>query len=173
MMFHVKPYKKTLGIKGVFLFFALNLILSGCSAPRQLVDVSDHVLMKNGKPVLGNDGLTAFIFENNPRKIPFQQFVANKYDIGKYVDVEYWTIIERRRFKVMVYENVDLEKYFDTSNFVAANVEPDVNVVGSKAKFIAVSVISEFNEDCLADGSLYQNMIINYLRNLKKEYYNS
>jgi hypothetical protein len=173
MMFHVKPYKRTLAVKGFFLFFVLNIILAGCSTPRQLIDVSDHVLRPNGKPILGHDGLTAFIFENNPRKRPFQQFVADKYNVGNYVDVEYWTTIERKRFKVMVYENVDLEKYFETSNFIASNVEPDANVVGSKVRFIAISVINEFNEDCLADGSLYQNMIINYLRNLKKEYYNS
>ena len=173
MMFHVKPYKETLAIKGFFLLFVLNMFLLSCSTPRQLVDVSDYVLVPNGKPILGNDGLTAFIFENNPRKMPFQQFVANKYDIGKYVDIEHWVTIEGKRFKLIVYESADVDKYFDTSNFVAANVEPEVNIVGSKAKFIAVSVINEFNEDCLANSSLYQNMIINYLRNLKKEYYNS
>lgn len=170
-MFHVKPFAKTLANKGFFIFLLFNFMLVSCSTRRQAVDVSDYILMKNGKPVLGNDGLTAFIFENNPRKMPFQQFLAEKYMLGTYVDVEYWVTLEGKRFKVMLYENAELEKYFDTTDFVASNVEPDSNIVGSKAKFLALSIINEYNEDCLADGSLYQNMMINYLRNLKKEYY--
>jgi len=171
MMFHVKPCLKTLIVKGFFLFFLTSLV-SSCNAPRQAVDVSDYVLRANGKSILGHQSLTAFIFENNPKKMPFQQFLADKYDIGSYTDVEYWITIDGKRFKVMLYDNAELEKYFDTSDFIAANVQPDANVVGSKVKFLALSVISEFNEDCLADGSLYQNMIIEYLKNLKKEYYN-
>ena len=173
MMFHVKPMLKALVNKGFLFFLLINFTFIGCITSRQFVDVSDYVLLPNGKPVLGNDGLTAFIFENNPKKIPFQQFLADKYNVGNYREIEYWVTIDGRRYKVMLYENAELEKYFDTTDFVAANVEPDSNVIGSKAKFLALSVINEYNEDCLANGSLYQNIIIEYLRNLKKEYYNS
>ena len=173
MTFHVKPLTKTLISKGFYVLFFFCILFSNCGTPIQFVDVSDYVLRPNGKPVLGNDGLTAFIFENNPKKRPFQQFLADKYNVGKYTDVEYWVSIDGKRFKVMLYENYELEKYFVTTDFIASNAEPDVNIVGSKVKFLALSVINEFNEDCLADGSLYQNMIINSLLNLKKEYYNS
>jgi len=151
----------------------MMLFLFSCSTPRQAIDVSDYILMPHGKEVLGNKGLTAFIFENNPRKIPFNQFVAQKYELGTYADVEYWVTIDGNKFKVMVYENAELEKYFDTTTFIAANVEPDSAIVGSRAKFLAISVINSYNEDCLADNSLYKNTIITYLRDLKKEYYNS
>lgn len=173
MMFHVKPISKTLVSKGFFVFLLINLLFAGCGTQRQFVDVSDYVLMPNGKPILGHDGLTAFIFENNPRKKPFQQFLADKYNIGNYRDIEYWVTIDGMRFKVMLYENSELEKYFDTTDFIAANVDNEVNVVGTTAKFIALSIINEYNEDCLAEGSLYQNIVIKYLRNLKKEYYNT
>ena len=172
-MFHVKPIAKTLILKGFFEFLIISMLFTGCGTPRQFVDVSDYVLVPNGKPVLGNDGLTAFIFENNPRKIPFQQFLAEKYNIGNYNNIEYWVTIEGTRFKVMLYEDSELQKYFDTTNFIASNVDNDVNVVGSTVKFIALSVITEYNEDCLSGGSLYQNMVIEYLINLKKEYYNN
>jgi hypothetical protein len=170
-MFHVEPKLKTLTLKGFSLLMLLYFF--SCATPRQAIDVSDYVLRNNGKEVPGNKGLTAFIFENNPKKIPFSQFLADKYNVGKYIDVEYNVTIDGHNFKVMLYENAELEKYFQTSNFIAANVEPDSSVVGSKAKFLALSVINDHNEDCLAEGSLYQNMIINYLKNLKKEYYNS
>lgn len=171
-MFHVKPLIKALIYKGFFVFFLISL-LTACGSQRQLIDISDYVLVPNGKPVLGNDGLTAFIFENNPRKIPFQHFLADKYKVGNYNNVEYWVTIDGMRFKVMLYENAELEKYFDTTDYIAVNAYNNINPSATTVKFIALSVISEYNEDCLAPKSLYQNIIIEYLRNLKKEYYNS
>ena len=147
------------------------VLATSCITPRHTIDVSDYVLLNNGKTVLGKEkGLTAFIFENNPRKVPFNQYLAEKNKLGSYNEVEYWVPIDGQRFKIMLYDNAELEKYFDVSSLAVSNVEPDMNVVGSKAKFLAISVINEYNEDCLADGSLYQAMIISYLKNLKDEY---
>lgn len=130
--------------------------------------------MPNGKHVLGIEkGLTAYIFENNQRKIPFHQFVGDKYRSGSYNEIEYNITLDGARFKVYVYENAELEKYFDVGQFMVSNVEPDVNIVGSKANFIAVSVTDDYNNDALADTSLYQNIVINYLRNLVNDYNNS
>jgi len=172
MLFHVKPYKKALYLKGFFLFLLFSLLLVSCSAPRQAVDVTDYVLMDNGKPILGNNGLTAFIFENDPRKIPFNEFISDRFNLGTYEDLEYWVTLDEQQFKVIVYEDAELQKYFDTSAFIASNVQPEGTVIGSDVEFLALSVISDKNEDCLSAGSLYRNTIIKYLLNLKKEYYN-
>ncbi|AWH84411.1 hypothetical protein HYN59_04450 [Flavobacterium album] len=142
-----------------------------CITPRHTVEINSFVLMYNGKEILGKDkGLTAFIFENNQRKMPFAQFLANKYSIGSYTDVSYWVTVDGHRLKVFLYENAELEKYFDISQFMVSNVETDANIVGSTAKFLAMSVINENNEDCLADDSLYKNITIQYLEALKDEY---
>lgn len=154
----------------LFLALAFTVFIS-CVTPRHTIDVSDFILLPNGKEVPGKQkGLTAFIFENDPRKIPFNQYIADKYNLGSYSEVEYWVPIEGQRFKIMLYENAELEKYFDVSSFAVSSVEPDINVVGSKAKFLAISVIDEYNEDCLSEGSLYQPMILSYLKKLKDEY---
>jgi hypothetical protein len=169
-MCHVKPFIKTLCRKGFFVFLAMTLAIS-CITPRHTVEINSYVLMENGKEVLGKEkGLTAFIFENNQKKEPFVQFIANKYNIGTYTDVSYWVTVDGHKLKVFLYENAELEKYFDVSQFMVSNVETDANIVGSKAKFLAMSVISESNEDCLADNSLYKNITINYLEALKDEY---
>lgn len=169
ILFHVERKARTLFLRGFIAFLVLMVV--SCVTPRHTIDVSDYILLENGKQVLGKEkGLTAFIFENDQRKMPFSQFLADKYGVGSYNEVEYWVAIDGQRFKVMLYENAELEKYFDVSSFAVSNVEPDVNVVGSKAKFLALSVINEFNEDCLAEGSLYQAMIVNYLKKLKDEY---
>jgi uncharacterized lipoprotein YajG len=171
-MFHVERLIKTLFKKG-FLVFIIATLLAGCIAPRQTVEIHDYVLVPNGKEVLGRQkGLTAFMFENNPRKMPFVQFVADKYNVGKYQEVDYWVMVEGQRLRVYIYDNAELEKYFDTSAFMVTNVEPNMNIVGSTAKFIAVSVTNQSNEDCLEDSSLYQKLTTTYLKDLKDEYNN-
>lgn len=168
-MFHVERIKN--------IFFAVVFLLFGavsCITPRHTVEINDYILLPNGIEVLGKEqGLTAFMFENDPTKIPFQQFVADKYNIGNYVDVSYWVTVDGHRFKVFVYAPSDIEKYFDTSEFMVTNVETEVNIVGSKTKFLALSMISSANEDCLDQNSLYYNIAITYLKQLKDEYLRS
>jgi hypothetical protein len=171
IVFHVERFTKPLVRKGFFVFIAVLVSAVSCITPRHTVQIQDYTLLRNGKTVLGQQaGLTAFVFENNQRKIPFRQFLGDKYNLGNYTDVEYWVEVEGQRLKVLLYDNAELEKYFDTSVFMVSNVEPDMAIVGSKANFIAISVINSNNEDCLIDGSLYQKMAIQYLKNIKDEY---
>ncbi|MGV3461682.1 MAG: hypothetical protein ACO1N9_14635 [Flavobacterium sp.] len=151
-----------------FVFFA------SCITPRHTIEINEYILMPNGKQVLGHEkGLTAYIFENNQRKIPFQEFIGDKYKLGSYSEIEYNIDLEGTRFKVYIYENAELEKYFDVSQFMVSNVEPESTIVGSKARFIAISVLDDHNNDAVSETSLYHNIVINYLRNLVKEYNNS
>ena len=130
--------------------------------------------MPNGKEVLGHKGgLTAYIFENNQRKMPFHQFVADKNRTGSYSEIAFDAEINGQVFKIYVYDNAELEKHFDVGQFMISNVEPDLTIEGSKANFIAISVTDDHNNDALADNSLYKNIVINYLRNLVKDYNNS
>jgi len=169
VMFHVKRFVKTLSIKGFFVFLVLMLATS-CITPRHTVEINSFVLMENGKEVLGREkGLTAFIFENDQSKMPFAQFLANKYDLGTSNDVSYWVTVDGHRLKVFLYTNDELEKYFDVSQFMVTNVETKANIL-TKAKFLAMSVISESNEDCLEENSLYKNITIQYLEGLKDEF---
>ena len=170
-MFHVEPILKIFYYKK-FLVIMIAVLATACIKPQHTVEIQDYTLLANGKPILGNEGLTAFIFENNPRKIPFQQFLADKYAVGSYNDVNYEVTVDNHRLKVFLYENAEVEKYFNTSQFMNTMNETDVNIKGSNAKFIALSVVNESNEDCLADGSLYQQVAIAYLKSLKDEYYN-
>jgi len=171
-MFHVERLFKTLYSKG-FLVFIMGMLLVSCITPRHTVEIQDYILLENGKEVLGKDkGLTAFIFENNPRKIAFSQFAANKYGVGSYTDVNYEVTIGGDKFRVFVYENAELEKYFDVSQFMVTKAETDSNINGSTARFIALSMINSQNEDCLTEHSLYKNIAITYLKNLKDEFNN-
>lgn len=138
-----------------------------------MVEINDYVLMENGKQVLGREkGLNCFLFENNQRKMPFQQFLMNKYQLGATDEIYYYIVLEEVRFKVFFYSNDEMMKYFDLSQFMIHNVETDVNRVGSSANFLGISVIDDYNNDCLSEESLYQGLIIKYLKELKYEYNN-
>jgi hypothetical protein len=173
MMFHVEQTKiKTLFRKG-FLVFLMTMLFTACGTTRHSVEIHDYVLVPNGKQILGKEkGLTAFIFENNPRKIPFVQFVAQKYGVGQYTDVSYWVTVEDYKFKVFVYTTDELQKYFDMGQFMVTNQETTQNIVGSTEKFIGLSMTTDANEDCLDEHSLFNKIAINYLKSLKDEYNN-
>lgn len=173
MMFHVKQVKiKTLFLKGFLVFLMLSTTVS-CVTQRHGVEIQDYVLVENGKQILGKkEGLTGFIFENNPRKIIFAQFVADKYNLGQFEEVSYYVQADGYRFKVFVYTNDELQKYFDMGQFMVTKQENEQNVIGSTEKFIGISIINDANEDCLKENSLFYNIALKYLKNLKDEYNN-
>ena len=92
--------------------------------------------------------------------------------MSKLYDIEYDIVIENTRFKVMLYNQDEVDKYFDTTDYIASNVVSDDAVVGSNVRFLAISVTNDFGDDCLAENSLYKNIVLKYLKNLKEEYYN-
>ena len=50
------------------------------------------------------------------------------------------------------------------------NLENISSISGNNSKFIALSVVSQNNEDCLDPNSLYYNNITEFLKILKKQY---
>src|SRR5690606_4225825 len=103
--------------------------------------------------------------------ISFNQYLLEKYHLPKLYDIEYDVVIENTRFKVMLYNQDEIDKYFDTTDYIASNVVPDDAVVGSHVRFLAISVTNDYGDDCLAENSLYKNIILKYLKDLKEEYY--
>ncbi|MFL9845848.1 hypothetical protein [Flavobacterium rhizosphaerae] len=163
---------KSFYIKSFLLAF-ISIITLSCGVPRHAVEIHDYELLENGKQITGKDkGLTAFIFENNPTKIPFVQFLSEKYHVGKYKDVSYWVETDGYRFKVFLYDTDELNKYFDMGQFMVTTNVTENNIVGSTEKFIGLSMITEYNEDCLNENSLLQKIAINYLKSLKNEFNN-
>jgi hypothetical protein len=173
MVFHVERFLKTFAIRRLLLLAIVSILAVSCITQRRTVNIGEYVLLPNGLQTLGHDeGLTAFVFENNPQKPVFAQFVADKYGVGSYEEVSYKVDIDNRRFTVFVYDTALLNKYFDMSQFMVSTIETEPNIVGSAAPFIGLSIVDEHNQDCLTDASLYKNIAITYLTNLKNEYYN-
>ena len=152
----------------ILLLFVIS-ISCGIHKPQYIIE--DYVLVPNAKPVLGNAGLTAFVFENNKKILPFQQFLINHYKLQTFNQREIPFTINNERFLLYVYDRDETDKYINTSDFVLKNQIPDASKMGNQPDFIVLSVTNDKNEDCLKDNSLYQNIVVKYLQNLKEEYF--
>lgn len=170
-MFHVERTLPKLMNKGKRLIFLILFVASSCGIAKQKYTIADYVIVPNAKEILGNKGLNAFVFENNKKIIPFQQFITTKFKSNSYQEKEFWVTIDGDKFKIILYDNDELEKYINVSDFIVSDQNPDIVEIGSQADFIAISMINESNEDCLAQNSLYENIATNYLKKLKEEYF--
>lgn len=170
MKFHVEQITKSPVIKRFLLFLTIFYLLQSCIGVRAGYQIDDYYVSENGKDILGTKPLNAFIFENNLKNLPFEQFLTVKYKLDNYLTREFWVTIDQNKYKILVYDFAEFDKYFGTTNFAAVNQENIANIVGGQPKFIAISMINDANEDCLSDKSIFQNMAINYLKKLKDEY---
>ncbi len=171
-MFHVERYIKSLENKGKYSIVFLLFVLISCYSSRQTIQISDYILVPNGKEILGHESINAFLFENNTKNLTIEKFLSIKFKTENYYTNEYWITIDKNKFKLILYDNAEFEKYFNSSNYAVINLQPKNDQIEEQRQFIAFSVINLNNEDCLANESLYQNTVVNYLKKLKDEYYN-
>ena len=136
------------------------------------MQIPDYILVPNGKEILGNKGLNAFLFENNTKNLTIEKYLSMKFKGENYYTSEYWISIEKNKYKLIIYSNDEFDKYFNSANYAVINLEPENAQNGLQRKFIAFSVINDKNEDCLANDSLFQNIVVRYLKKLKDEYCN-
>lgn len=134
------------------------------------MEIPDYLVVQNGKESIGIKSLNAFIFENNLKNIPFQQYVSTKFKSDNLEERTRWILIDNDKFKLIFYDYDEFEKYFGTSNYTAINQETSANKQGNQSKFLAISIINAQNEDCLKPDSLFQNIAISYLKTLKDDY---
>ena len=172
MMFHVKRMLRSRVLKGLATVSVIFLLLQSCIGARATTQIPDYLLVPNGIEKVGGVQLTGFVFENNVKAIlPIEQFIAKKYNSANYFEREIWITINNDKYKLIIYDASDFEKYFNSANFSPMNEEAKSDR-NSTRKFLAISMISEYNEDCLAENALLQNLCVKYLRDLKNEYIN-
>lgn len=171
-MFHVKRIRQNHTVRGIFAILLIVFILQSCVGAKAGYQIDDFYISENGKETIGTKPLNAFIFENNVTNLPFEQFLAVKYKLNNLLSREFWITIDGSKYKLFIYDNAEFDKYFGFSNFAAVDQENIANIIGGQPKFIAISMVNEFNEDCLSDKSMLQNVSTIYLKNLKDEYIN-
>ncbi len=171
-MFHVERIKKTVYISLKAILFSTFFLLISCGTSRQTIQIPDYIIEANGKEIIGKKNLSAFIFENNQKNLPLENFLSIKFKTDNSFQNEFWITIDKEKYKIFIYDSAEFEKYFNSTNYAMINQLPDNAKKGDQRKFIAISMINSYNEDCLLSESLYQNTAINYLKKIKDEYYN-
>ena len=170
-MFHVERIMRSITITGLALF--LLAWITACSGSRNTVQIPDYLLVGNGIELQSHVPLTAFVFENNQKNQPIEKYLSIKFKQSNYFDKQFWISINEAKFKLVVYDAAEFEKYIGSGNYAQINQEPENAKYGNQPKFIAFSVVSPTNEDCLSDQSLYQHLALTYLKNLKDDYCNN
>lgn len=171
MMFHVKRNAASRTLKGFTVILLILIVTVSCGVARQTMQIPDFTIMGGGRADLTGKPLNAYIFENNVRaQMQIEQFVAMKLRSSNVFEREVWITINGDKYKMLIYDNADFEKYFNSSNFSPINEEAKDDRNYSGRKFIGISMISSYNEDCLAENSLLENIAIQYLTALKNEY---
>jgi hypothetical protein len=172
-MFHVERIKKAAINKALPLVFIVLVLVYSCSGARNAMQIQDYTLVPNGIEIQSHKPLTAFVFENNLKNPPIEKFLSLKFKNSNYFDKEFWITLNQAKFKLIMYDSAEFEKYIGSNNYSQINQEPENAKYGNQPKFIAFSMLSATNEDCLSDQSLFQNLAVTYLKNLKDEYYNN
>lgn len=171
-MFHVERNLSGAVNKRKVLSLFILFVFTCCISSRQTVQISDYILVPNGKKITGTNSLVAFVFENNQKKIPIEQYLSLKYNTDNFQENQIWVVIANDKFKIIIYDYSEFEKYFQSANYSVINQEPESNKTGDARKFIAISMVNAANEDCLANNSLFQNSALKYLKKLKDDYRN-
>src|SRR6478752_2822501 len=110
-MFHVELILSGLTNKGKRVSLFLFLFLMSCGVARQKTEISDYLILEQGKNVIGNKNLNAFVFENNQRKIIFQQYISSKFKTNSLFEKEFWVTISGDKYKLLFYDNDEFDKY--------------------------------------------------------------
>ena len=170
-LFHVERYKSKMFFLKTFLIFFLVCVLLSCGINKPRIEIQDFIIMNSGMTIAKSEPLNTFVFENNLNNLPFQDFLTKHFKTNVLHNKSIDFRIEGSNLKLIVYDPDDFERFFGTNNFIAKNQENNANKTGNANKFIALSVISDSNQDCLNQNNLQFQITIDYLKNLKAKYF--
>lgn len=168
MMFHVKLSLRSVTFAGIMLLF---LCITSCIGSRPATQITDYLILENGIENQFGKALSAFVFENKTKGITIETFLNQKLKPPQYEIRKFVVQLNGANFNLTLYENSEIDKYFATTNLVVMNLDPVTTESVSSRKFIAISVTDASGNDCLSITSLFYNIVINYLKSLKDEYY--
>lgn len=170
-MFHVERNIKNHIIKGLAMI-CIPFFVFGCIAVKTNPVIADyHILnpIPNKLTEKSRDGV--FIFENHHMSGSFQSFLVMKLNpTNKKENRDFKATIEETKFIISVLDQRELETYIDLTDVFIKSAKPGLVKTGNEKSYVAITVKTPNGEDCLKNNSLYQNIVLKYLINLKQEY---
>lgn len=168
--FHVEQKKKGRANARLFVLIAVLTLAFSCGPVQDRTTIPDFLIEPNGKAVIGSGPLHAFVFEDRQERITFQAYLVSKLDSRTYNETTYPIEIDGNRYRLLLYDNSEFEKYFHLTKYIPTYSRNATEENVARPPFIAVSVVSDRNDDCLAENSIFRNIVTQYLEDLKSEY---
>ena len=78
--------------------------------------------------------------------------------------------IQGEKFVISVLDKTETEKLISFEDYIFKNSEKEILKEGNQKSYISISVMDRVGNDCLKNNSIYQNLVVNYLKELKLEY---
>lgn len=169
-LFHVERMTHYPMNTGLLAAIVLLCACFSCATMRDRDTIPDYVIEEKGKQIIGTQPLHAFIFEDTRQDMSFQGFLVQKFRKDSRNEKVFKVTISNSEFTVLLYDNMEFDKYFRTSNYIPTTTVTASETNASKPRFVAVSMVDANNQDCLSTRSLWYPTATHYLKTLKDEY---
>jgi hypothetical protein len=157
------------------------LLVQSCIPLRIAPTIKDYKVTKGKRFKKGLPKKNVFVFEDPKDADEFYNYINTKFQLnGYYVDVQVPFLIEDKTYYFSFYE---VEIPTKTINLVplmldvalakATDMEPVFEDAHTSRKgnwYIVIEVFNDTEKDCLSEASVSQQLVLSYLRDLKKEY---
>lgn len=170
-MFHVKLDIKTRSIKGLAMICIPFFVFSCIPVKTNPVIADYHILNSTPNKLNEKNKGGVFIFENHHLSGSFQSFLVQKlHPTNKNENRDFQVLLDNTKFIISVLDQRETEMYIDLSDVLRLPAKPGLLKSGDEKSYVAITVKTPTGEDCLKNNSLYQNIVLKYLKNLKQEY---
>lgn len=168
-MFHVEPNAATLAIKRISMIFLMVFVFISCIKINKNTEIADYQIL-NPQPnsITKKPKTAAFIFENEKNVRSFQDFLASKYNTRENRDFP--ITIQDQKFTLSVLDKSEIELYITAEDLILRYREPVIVKTGERQNYVAIQVTDKFGADCLKNDSIFHNLVVNYLKELKIEF---
>lgn len=169
-MFHVERFAKTCSIKGIVSFLLIIFVLNSCIPVKKIPDIPDyHILNSVVEKDVNKDKPAIFMFENNRMQRSFQTFLGYKLNQPN-EHRDFKVKIQGQEFVISVLDKIEMEKWVTLEDFILKRPGKQIVKDGEQKNYVAISVTDKIGTDCLKNNSIFQNLVLNYLKELKLEY---
>lgn len=169
-MFHVKLITQNRTVKRIGSILLIVFLFSSCVTINPNPKITDyHLINATSSKELEKEVPAVFMFENNRMKQSFQNFLGQKFNV-KNENRNFEVRIQNESFVISVLDKIETEKVITFQDFIFKNPDRAIIKSGDQQAYVAISVTDKIGNDCLKNNSIYQNLILNYLKELKLEY---
>lgn len=165
-------------MKKILPFLLVCFFYYSCIPLKIAPKIQDYRITAGNKFEKGLSDRSMFLFQDTKEAGEFYTFVNTKFqlnDTNVYDDVPF--SIDGQQYFFAFYEVQIQDKMLNLFPALLFALDPEGEdymdgdeIIRRENWYLAIEVYSDIEKDCLADNSLSREIVLQYLRSLKKEY---